>query len=543
MTSSSTAYIDKPTFDELLKYTKQNADICKEMVAVLQERSDLELSYQKALSKLSVRANKINPTTGGTFLNAWKTLSKQFEQEAQSHKTISIAIVNDAIKPMKKLMEQRAKERKSADAPVDKAIKAVTDRKNDVFKAQKNLLSKTKEFESTAAGSEATKNNKGKELSQKERSKLSTKHGKTSEAINKADREYFKAVKTAEQTRFQRIITMNHTAFALQNSESAYMEEIKKIIIKFVDVLGQIIPLIRGNYDAMKNGFASVTCATDVQNAIVKGNQATPEEQVLYDCFEDDMNISLSQRHRQYHLQRKLEMLDNVVNNVQKEQKSSGGKSVDKLPPNYSYLETIQDKDMTNLWNASRYRLVCALATVNSKPKPSNPVATYIRSEKDRSGGVKSFLNIPRDQKGQATLTVSTTSASGMTVDLSVENTKVQPVAAPQNPAPPSANPIPAAAAVAAAAPPAPAPPPAAQTNTQNTPFDEDGDDWDDEPDSGEKYVALYDFEPAGEGELALKAGDSVLVTQKDDDGWWNGTVNGITGQFPESYVKKADGL
>lgn len=75
---------------------------------------------------------------------------------------------------------------------------------------------------------------------------LSTKHGKTSEAINKADREYFKAVKTAEQTRFQRIITMNHTAFALQNSESAYMEEIKKIIIKFVDVLGQIIPLIRG---------------------------------------------------------------------------------------------------------------------------------------------------------------------------------------------------------------------------------------------------------------------------------------------------------
>lgn len=42
------------------------------------------------------------------------------------------------------------------------------------------------------------------------------------------------------------------------------------------------------NYDAMKNGFASVTCATDVQNAIVKGNQATPEEQVLYDCFVSD---------------------------------------------------------------------------------------------------------------------------------------------------------------------------------------------------------------------------------------------------------------
>lgn len=74
------------------------------------------------------------------------------------------------------------------------------------------------------------------------------------------------------------------------------------------------------------------------------------------------------------------------------------------------------------------------------------------------------------------------------------------------DPAPPSANPIPAATAVAAAAPPAAPPAPAAQDSTQNTPFD-DADSWDDEPDAGEKYIALYDFEPSGEGELAIKEG------------------------------------
>lgn len=538
-------YIDKTAFDELLKYSKQNGDFTKDIVGVMQERADLELSYQKALVKLSVRANKVNPTTGGTFLNAWKTLCKQIEGEAESHKKISAAINTEIIKPMKKVLETRAKGRKSADAPVDKATKTVADRKNDAFKAQKTLLTKTKEFEATATGSQATTNSKGKELSDKERNKLSSKHGKTSEAVVKADREYLKAVKTAEQARCQRIVTINHAAFAMQKSESDFMDECRNLIIKFADVLGQIIPLVRNHYDSMKNAFASVSPVADVQNAIAnKGSQTMPAEQILYDCFEDDLNVQMSVRNRNYHLQRKLENLDTSLETSENEQreaqrKASSSKSSDKVPPNMTYLQMIHDKDMINLWNASRYRIICAMATVNSKPKPSNPVAGFIKSDKDKSGTVKSILTIPRDQKGQATLTVSKVPASGVQYDpRQEENTKTQPVAATPNPVAAAAAPA-AVVPVAAAAAPPPQPPP----EMNNTKMDDDdgADSWDDEPDSGEKYRALYDFEPSGEGEIALKEGDIVIVTRKDDDGWFYGSVGSKSGQFPESYVKKVD--
>jgi len=48
---------------------------------------------------------------------------------------------------------------------------------------------------------------------------------------------------------------------------------------------------------------------------------------------------------------------------------------------------------------------------------------------------------------------------------------------------------------------------------------------------------ALYDCEAEGEGDLAFRAGDIISVTNKDDSGWWEGTCNGRSGQFPANYV------
>lgn len=52
-------------------------------------------------------------------------------------------------------------------------------------------------------------------------------------------------------------------------------------------------------------------------------------------------------------------------------------------------------------------------------------------------------------------------------------------------------------------------------------------------------YIALYDYKPVVEQEVALKANDRVLVSHKDEDGWWTGkNLNtGAEGLFPASYV------
>jgi hypothetical protein len=54
-----------------------------------------------------------------------------------------------------------------------------------------------------------------------------------------------------------------------------------------------------------------------------------------------------------------------------------------------------------------------------------------------------------------------------------------------------------------------------------------------------EIVVALYDFEAVNAEELNIKQGDTIIVTKKDDSGWWEGTLNGHSGIFPANYVEQ----
>jgi growth factor receptor-binding protein 2 len=48
---------------------------------------------------------------------------------------------------------------------------------------------------------------------------------------------------------------------------------------------------------------------------------------------------------------------------------------------------------------------------------------------------------------------------------------------------------------------------------------------------------AMFDFTPQEANELEFTRGDIVIVTDKSDDNWWEGTVNGRSGMFPATYV------
>ncbi|VDK59338.1 unnamed protein product [Gongylonema pulchrum] len=53
-----------------------------------------------------------------------------------------------------------------------------------------------------------------------------------------------------------------------------------------------------------------------------------------------------------------------------------------------------------------------------------------------------------------------------------------------------------------------------------------------------EKAVALYDYEAEKPDELTLRENCIVYVLRKNDDGWYEGVLNGCTGLFPGNYVR-----
>lgn len=53
---------------------------------------------------------------------------------------------------------------------------------------------------------------------------------------------------------------------------------------------------------------------------------------------------------------------------------------------------------------------------------------------------------------------------------------------------------------------------------------------------------AEYSFQGENNDELRFKKGDVITVTQREDGGWWEGTLNEVTGWFPSNYVKEFKG-
>lgn len=53
-----------------------------------------------------------------------------------------------------------------------------------------------------------------------------------------------------------------------------------------------------------------------------------------------------------------------------------------------------------------------------------------------------------------------------------------------------------------------------------------------------EKVSAIYDYNADKEDELSFQEGSVIYVLKKNDDGWWEGVMDGVTGLFPGNYVE-----
>lgn len=50
--------------------------------------------------------------------------------------------------------------------------------------------------------------------------------------------------------------------------------------------------------------------------------------------------------------------------------------------------------------------------------------------------------------------------------------------------------------------------------------------------------VAIYDYTKDKDDELSFMEGAIIYVIKKNDDGWYEGVCNRVTGLFPGNYVE-----
>lgn len=47
----------------------------------------------------------------------------------------------------------------------------------------------------------------------------------------------------------------------------------------------------------------------------------------------------------------------------------------------------------------------------------------------------------------------------------------------------------------------------------------------------------MYDYDAERPDELTFEEGAGIYVVAKNEDGWWEGVLNGKAGLFPGNYV------
>lgn len=52
-----------------------------------------------------------------------------------------------------------------------------------------------------------------------------------------------------------------------------------------------------------------------------------------------------------------------------------------------------------------------------------------------------------------------------------------------------------------------------------------------------DKVIALFPYTAANPDELSFAKDDIISVTAREEEAWWRGELNGVSGLFPSNYV------
>ncbi|XP_036401806.1 nostrin isoform X1 [Megalops cyprinoides] len=516
-------------YQDLKKFSKNGEHFCKELLAVFQQRSELESSYAKGLQKLAGKLIKASSSmTSNSTYNAWAHVSDEMYSTADIHRTLGNALQQEAILELRQVLDEHTKRKRPLDSAVEKTGKLVVTNWNEQLKIKKKLMGLTREHEALFSFVENNKHIS----TEKEKQKMLNRLTKSAEAQTRADEEYFNINTAGHQFRLKWETTLKNCYQIIQELEKERIEILCNILNKYnlhMASFGQTLAHCQKQID---QSIRKVDVERDIQ-VLVEETSITAEDKaefLLADYFEEDSKTVMGRERRKEAIKAKLQRLQD---NIAKTKKDQDGleRMVKTYTDNPSFSnkknleETEQLLDETtlklDLLEANLFKLSVVLAELEGKPKPSHRFSDSITKWKDKDYE-HSIVRLARPVRIKRTPFRSRQSLRS-TVTHS------------------------APALSMATQPPASDPDTTQGTETQRedglngyTEFDDEDDNCADaELPSIGKCKALYDFTSDRDDELNLKEGDLLDIFEKDESGWWYGTLNGQKGHFPSTYVEE----
>ncbi|XP_041056817.1 nostrin isoform X2 [Carcharodon carcharias] len=499
-------------YQHIKKFAKNGDNYCKELISVLQQRADLEKKYAKGLLRL---ASKITKASTNIIK---KKLASTIQQEA--------------IKPIRQMLNEHTKRRKSVDSAVEKSSKLVIDNWSQQIKSKKKLMKSTKDHEAVF---DLVENNK-QIVSEKEKRKLLNKLKKSTEILTKIDQQYYELNRAGEDVRLKWESMFEQSYQVIHNLEEEKIKLLCDILNKYSDHITCFGRTLIERQKQIHEAVQNVNIEEDIQTLLDNTSILSDENKIeflLTDYYEEDSKNTMDKERRKTALALKLQRLQDDITKVNKDKEGLEKMIRTSLKsPSFSDPQT-EEKTFSMLDEATLklillelnfYKITSAVAELEGNPKPSHPLSDSIIKWKDKDHH-HSLVQVSRPTKiknvqAHRTLTNSLSSNSRRDHHRHSSQQISEPIYS---------------------------------NHTINSNHSELGVEQSEEDASSAGYrnlvanpiqeigtcKALYDYQAARDDELNMQQGDILIIHKKDVTGWWFGSLRGKKGIFPATYVEE----
>ncbi|XP_040912410.1 nostrin [Toxotes jaculatrix] len=529
-------------YQNVKRFSKTGEYFCKELMAVFQQRAELELTYAKGLKKLAgklIRASK-GMSNNSTY-SAWCHVSDEMYSRADAHRSLGNAFQQEAILEIRQLLDEHNKRKRPLDSAIERTGKLVTANWSEQLKIKKKLIGLTREHEALF---NFVENNKHI-CTEKEKQKMLNRLTKSAEMQVRVDEEYFNINMEGHQTRLKWENTLKNCYQIIQELEKQRIEVLCNILNRYNLHMSSFGQTLKHGQRQIEQQVEKVDMDKDIQ-ILVEENRVTAEDNkaefLMADYFEEDSKSLMGKDRRREAIKLKLQRLEDTITKTKKD-----CEGIEKLMKMYSenpsfsnqknLEETEQQLDEStlklDLLEAAHYKLSLSLSELEGKPRSFHRFSDSIMKWKDKDCE-HSVVQLTRQVKLRRTPFRSRQSLRASIIYKGPAQFVTQQSAEPS---------------------PGPGDQVTTTDSTHETEAVESGSTvngalphTDDGKGKGQtasklcsigKCKAVYNFTPEQDDELTLKEGDLLDIYTKEDNGWWFGDLNGRTGHFPSAYVEE----